>query len=944
MGWEYSYYCARLGRSFNKGDTITIQGQSYTSAYKGGYGYNYTVAENKPFYGVYNEPNVSAPICVADSYGNAQYFIEDSNIVGGGTPVISTGNFVAYQKDSDRKGGIASVPGGWFESVYLDWNSWGGSNDGGIKGFEVWYRESSDNKNWSGRVHVTTIWTTNNYGNYTIGSVNQASSGSNWGARGYYYQWCIVGLTNGGHHSSTEFWSSTYRKCTNTAWSFNANGGSGAPATQYKLIGYHFVFPSTKPTRTGYTFTGWMRSGNSTKYSAGQIASGLPDSAITWYAQWSINQYTLTVNPNGGAWNGNTTTRSYKQNYASTKYIPNPTRTGYTFKGWSRSGSGSISGTTFTYGAGNCTLTATWAINSYTFDLNGNLDGVSSGNISGYGTADVYIGGAIKGNDISDYCTAHTYGSKYEIKDIKATTGHTYKGVYSGSLSGTIGVANVSTFLKFLTNKAQIAYHPNGGTVSVSGFGYNDYGWITKDGVTYFHTVNYGKNSNPWNASSFGLTRTGYTFGGWILSNASGSDVLNQDTDYASTRYYDNKDSSKTTANTELVSCYLYAKWIPKTYTHTIHHWANGFKNGEGNSDGETGASFKLDGTSFTTSYGDVITISTDMAVQVPNGFYLNGKFRSIWETGDYGTAYDFGKQFTQNDAASWFGFDYKPHEYKITYNLDGGTNHSSNPSTYNVLYGVTLQNPTREKYTFNGWYIGETKVTGINEGKNATFTSPDDLYNQLVSRTTGDITLTARWNLPEFYFLNMSFISCIRESATTARIKVITSFYEDVDISIINKYPYLSSSTFQNATIESVTLLNGDDATKIYTHEIVVSIVNSTDFGTFTFSLDDSFTICEKTVRVSGSSPGDDDICIYDTNACEATDFIEGDYFYGFQKGGRVHAKSFITDDTRVELKNDNTMIFANRIIAPGRDIYCLGDDTIIVADDDGKLIETEE
>lgn len=795
-----------------------------------------------------------------------------------------------------------------------------------------------------------------------------------------------------------------------TTITFNKNGGSNTgscPTTLKPLFGldsYCAWEGLAHIARTGYTLTGWYSSasGGTKVYDASGYrvagnaywnASGkwcwAGNGGLTLYAQWSANSYKLTVNPNGGTWNGSGSSQSFTQKYGATKYIPSPTRANYTFGGWTKSGSGTLSGTTFTYGAGNCTLTAKWnpykhtvaynanggsgapgsqtktygttlklsttqptrtgytfkgwgtsssdtsvdyaaganytrdqnggtytlyaiwAINSYTFDLNGNLDGVNSGNISGYGTADVYVGGVIKGNDISDYCTAHTYGSKYEIKDIKATTGHWYNGVHSGALSGTIGAGNIKVFLNFTTNKVQIAYHPNGGIVGASGFGYNDYGWITKDGETYFHKINHGVTSKPWNASSFGLTRTGYTFGGWILSNASGSDVLNQDTDYASTRYYHNTDSSKTTANTKLVSCYLYAKWVPVTYENKIEHWTFGYKNGEG-TNGDAKTAFRIGLTTFKQSYGSKFNLTINNAVTIPNGYRLEPIFSTGSISGTW-TGYPFGTSVTQIAGTMSFEYDYLPIDYNITYNLNGGTNHSSNPSTYNVLYGVTLQNPTREKYTFNGWYIGETKVTGINEGKNAAFTSPDDLYNQLASRTTGDITLTARWNLPEFYFLNMSFISCIRESATTARIKVITSFYEDVDISIINKYPSLSSSTFQNATIESVTLLNGDDTTKTYTHEIVVSIVDSTDFGTFTFSLNDNFTTCKKTVRVSGSNPGDDDICIYDTNACEATDFIEGDYFYGFQKGGRVHAVSFIEEPNTSLLKSDETMIFAN-------------------------------
>ena len=50
---------------------------------------------------------------------------------------------------------------------------------------------------------------------------------------------------------------------------------------------------------------------------------------------------------------------------------------------------------------------------------------------------------------------------------------------------------------------------------------------------------------------------------------------------------------------------------------------------------------------------------------------------------------------------------------YDITYNLNSGTNHPSNPATFNVETStITLQNPTRTGYTFGGWY-DNSSLTG---------------------------------------------------------------------------------------------------------------------------------------------------------------------------------------------------------------------------------------
>ena len=77
------------------------------------------------------------------------------------------------------------------------------------------------------------------------------------------------------------------------------------------------------------------------------------------------------------------------------------------------------------------------------------MDGITSDNIIGYGTADVYINGVLVCDDCTDYCTQHPAGTTYLITDIKATAGHTYNGVYRGQLSGTITDGETKVFLSF---------------------------------------------------------------------------------------------------------------------------------------------------------------------------------------------------------------------------------------------------------------------------------------------------------------------------------------------------------------------------------------------------------------------------------------------------------------------------------------------------------------
>ncbi len=319
---------------------------------------------------------------------------------------------------------------------------------------------------------------------------------------------------------------------------YGNNSTSGSMATLPMTYGIEKNLPTNQYIRTGHSFKEWNTNtdGSGTKYSDGDLVNNLTQTykgSVPLYAQWTANTYTIGYSLNGGT-NNSQNPASFI--YGTSVTLKDPSKPGHTFAGWyynsSFSGSRvtSISNTT----ASNVTLYAKWTVNNYYLDLNGLLDGSSAGNISGYGTADVYINGTLQSNDCTDYYTQLPYGTRYEIKDIKAVTGHTYNGVSSGSLSGTIGEGAVTVQLKFTTNKYTIAY--NKGTATGGTLPQNQtatYGRSIALGTNSMtkSNTNLGTVTFNYNGSGAGNTTstayTTYVANGWATSSGGGRSYTN---------------------------------------------------------------------------------------------------------------------------------------------------------------------------------------------------------------------------------------------------------------------------------------------------------------------------------------------------------------------------------------------------------------------------------
>ena len=228
------------------------------------------------------------------------------------------------------------------------------------------------------------------------------------------------------------------------AITFDTNGGSEiAPITQD--YGTKITTPAD-PTRKGYTFKGWDK----------EIPETMPAENITVKAQWEINRYTITFDTNGGS-----EIAPITQDYGTEITAPdNPTRKGYTFKGWDKE-------IPETMPAENMTVKARWEINQYTiaFDTNG-------------------------GSEIAPI--TQDYGTAITAPADPTRKGYTFKG-WDKEIPETMPAENITVKAQWEINQYTIAFDTNGGSEIAP---------ITQDYGTEITAPD-----NP--------TREGYTFIGW---------------------------------------------------------------------------------------------------------------------------------------------------------------------------------------------------------------------------------------------------------------------------------------------------------------------------------------------------------------------------------------------------------------------------------------------
>lgn len=429
--------------------------------------------------------------------------------------------------------------------------------------------------------------------------------------------------------------------------------------------------PAVNPILAGYEFAGWYtgeeyNKTDGTAYNFDTEVTG----DLVLYGKLTAKTYTVTYNGNGnGDVTGIKSAQTKTHGVALTLYSEVPTRTGYTFLGWSTTADGAVvyqPGEVYSTDA-DITLYAVWQKNTYTVTL-------PSG--AGYTVTPAGMGTVEYGEDFTftvvvDRAYAATAPTVTAKDSLNGDVGVTPNGTTSNTsaVTYTYTIANVTDNLSVSIDVTQNDTYT----------------------VKYFQSFDKTAAANPFNVQmvEHGYYTTapvapevdGYTFQGWF-EDAAGN------TAYDFTEII--------TKNTE-----IYAVYVKKTYEVKDPTAGTGWEySAQSASPVKHGEDF-----SFTVTVKEGYD-ATNMVVGV-NGFVLAPDSVAASTTNEKDTVYSYTiRNITEDKAISVTGVVRKT--VTIVYNNNGGI---GGPTTQVVKYYLVDDNslistikPTRDGYTFLGW------------------------------------------------------------------------------------------------------------------------------------------------------------------------------------------------------------------------------------------------
>lgn len=547
-----------------------------------------------------------------------------------------------------------------------------------------------------------------------------------------------------------------------TGGSVGFASSAGSKGTTRTNVHGQSVTIYAKPN-TGYTFAGWYYGNTSSMSSAASIAVGsctlsggvysyswTTTDSRSYSAKFTINQYTLTINPNGGSYGGTTNNSTVTQYYGTTYSVADPTRTGYTFKNWTiaktggGTATGSISNKVYTFGAGNDTITAQWSVNNYGITVDPNGGTVS--NMQYYNAANGAASGTLTSS--GSFTASKTFQMAYNTTatiTAPTRTGYTFTGwtktAGNGTLTNGSPVTTANSSFKVTNSTATIKanWQVNQYTLTVKAysntaaapgtFANNVTGGTVKigsgaAGATETANINFGST-----AQMTATAATGYTFKGWqttVPTSANGSSIY----------------STSNPATTETMGTgglTYYARFEINSYTVTVSAAYNTAAATGTYTTGTTGGTVSGGGSKY---YGTQASLSAS----ANTGYQFIGWFESLTATSAKSTANPYTPTITAN-LTLIAKFSIKQYTVSVkaygnsaaalnSYTEGvGGTVSGAGKVYYNQKASLTASAKTG--YTFGGWYTS-SNVSGTPVATGTTY-SP---------AITGDVTYYAKFSV----------------------------------------------------------------------------------------------------------------------------------------------------------------------------------------------------
>lgn len=553
---------------------------------------------------------------------------------------------------------------------------------------------------------------------YTTGTGDWYANGSDYNNK-LFLGW------NGSSHvwvnfccDMTVYWANTsdvagdvkayaYGNGTNGSWAGQSMTDTGLEYNGHKIYSITFNNPP---------YPNVIFNANGDSHKTGDLTLGTDQIGKMYLGQkdgWAAFQYDVELDRQGGS-TGSTSLLATPG--ASKPAITAPTRTGYDFGGYFTETSG---GGTKYYNADGSAVSGNWPA-------------VGSGPTTLYAN-----------------WTAKTYSTANNIKE---SDGSTNAGTYTATYD--------ATSITYNTTPSKTGYNLEGlykETSLTNKIVNNDRTLVSSSAYTASGTSKWNQTSAPtlyvkWQAKTYSisLSRNGSgsadgtataTYDGALSSISaptySGFHVEGYYEEAELTHKIANGDGSLCTGTaytdgsghwTQDGAVTLYAKWEADASYYTLNYGVHASGHGSLAATNTSTKASIANGSSVAANTGVTMTAEPASYYEV-EGWYNSSDCNVAlggWDTTN-------PKVFTLDNNYTVY-VKFKLIDYTITYNLDGGSNHVSNPATYTYeTAAITLGEPTKDGYNFGGWWTTSTFEKSTN-------------VTSIPDHSSGNKTLYAKW------------------------------------------------------------------------------------------------------------------------------------------------------------------------------------------------------